>query len=100
MKINFLKLWVRKLTGKPVATTTPDCEFETRRIHWIYETGILLLATESKAPRIHSDFLFRDLAIAACIVLASGGVNRAAKSIPFAFCVPIFGRPTLFFMII
>ena len=96
----FLCYWVRKLTGKPASLTIADCEFDARRIHGIYETGISFLATESNARRIHSDFVFRDLAIAACIALASGGVNRAAKSFPLAFCVPIFGRPTFLFIII
>jgi hypothetical protein len=97
---NIVPVWVRKLTGKPGGHTSPDCEFKARRIHRIYETGLSFWAAESKAPRIHSDFLFRDLAIAACIVLASGGVNRAVRKTTLAFCVPTFGLPTLFFIII
>src|ERR1700722_16340552 len=64
----FIQFWVRKLIGKPVADTTPDCEFDARRIHKpVYENGVPFLATESNALRIHSDFLCGDLAIAACI---------------------------------
>jgi hypothetical protein len=32
--------------------------------------------------------------------LASIGLNRAAKKIPLAFCMPIFGLPAVFFIII
>jgi hypothetical protein len=59
--IDIFHQWVRKLTDKPVADTTPDCEFEARRIHeefTVYETGLLALVAESKALRIHSDLLF------------------------------------------
>jgi hypothetical protein len=95
-------LRVRKLTGKPVGSTPPDCEFDARRIHWNllgYETGLLALDAESKTVRIHSEVVFRDMAIAACICFASGGVNLAANNLPLAFCVPIFGLPTFFFII-
>jgi hypothetical protein len=36
--INYIMVngnWVRKLIGKPLADTTPDCEFDARRIHLI-----------------------------------------------------------------
>jgi hypothetical protein len=80
LKCIFNLVWVRKLTGKPVATTPPDCEFDARRIQKesvFYETGLLALAAESKALRIHSDLLFGDLAIAARNVLCSSGETRA-----------------------
>jgi len=70
---------VRKLTGKPVGATPPDCEFEARRIHGIgrvYATNFSR-AAESKAFRTHWDLLPRDLAIAARIVLLSSGETRA-----------------------
>ena len=88
------KPWVRKLTGKPGGHTSPDCEFEARRIHdFVYET--VLLATSSKAVRIHSDRLLRDLAIAARIVLASSGrtltCNKMARFSDFGTLgLPIF----------
>ena len=51
--------WVRKLTGKPGGNTSPDCEFDTRRIHrLIYEVHISFLATWSNALRIQSDSQF------------------------------------------
>jgi hypothetical protein len=98
----FVALRVRKLTGKPGVVTPPDCEFEARRIHTFsdYEIVAYYLDADSKTVRIHSDLLLRDLAIAACICLASGGVNLAANKAPLAFCVPIFGLPTPFFLII
>src|SRR5215469_9838519 len=96
---NVYQCWVRKLNGKPAANTTPDCEFEARRIHLGYEIRVSFWAADSKALRIHSDLLLRDLAIAACIFSASGGVNLAANNSPLAFCMPIFGLPTFFFAI-
>jgi len=81
------QLCVRKLIGKPVAATTPDCEFDARRIHvqWTcYESGLSALAASSKTFRIHSDLLFRDLAIAACNFFASGGVNLTVIETPLA----------------
>ena len=99
----FIQFRVRKLIGKPVDFTTPDCGFEARRIHHRkanYETDLSLWATESNALRIQSDLLCGDLAIAACINFASGGVNRAENTSPLAFLAPIFGRPNFFFIII
>ena len=88
--------WVRKLTGKPGGATPPDCEFEARRIHsFRYETVSLLLAASSKAIRIHSDRLPRDLAIAACISLLSSGESLAWMRIPRSFDFGTFGLPIL-----
>jgi hypothetical protein len=59
MDANFKNIRVCQLTDKPVDFTTPDCGFETRRIHYrtiVYETDLSLLASESKALRIQSDF--------------------------------------------
>jgi hypothetical protein len=43
--------------------------------------------------------LCRASRIAALSCLASMGVNRAAKKIPLAFCVPSLGLPAVFFII-
>ena len=40
---------VRKLTGKAVADTTPDCEFKTRTIHSGCETSLSFLGVASNA---------------------------------------------------
>ena len=51
--------WVRKLIGKPVNFTTPDCGFETRRIHHDtnnYENDLSLWVTESNALRVQVVF--------------------------------------------
>ena len=93
------KYRVRKLTGKPGGHTSPDCEFDARRIHGLYEDCISVLAAKSKDSLSHSDFLCGDLAIAACNALASPGENRTAKTMPLAFCMPTFGLPTRFFII-
>ena len=86
--------WVRKLIGKPVADTTPDCEFDARRIHKpVYENCVPFLATESNALRIHSDFLCGDLAIAARISLSSSGESLACMRIPRNSAFGTFGLP-------
>jgi IS1 family transposase len=103
VRATFIQYWVRKLIGKPVADTTPDCEFDARRIHQKaidYEACVSFRATESNALRIQSDLLCGDLAIAACISFASNGVKRAENTSPLAFLTPTLGRPSFFFIII
>jgi len=91
----FLRFGVRKLTGKPVDVTPPDCEFEARRIHnQIYENDFSR-AAESKAFRTHSDLLPRDLAIAACISLLSSGESLALTMMPRRLALGTFGLPIL-----
>src|SRR5437870_2092564 len=89
---------VRKLTGKPGGPTPSDCEFETRRIHAGYETDMLPLATASKAVRIQSDLLLRDLEIAACNSLFSSGDKRALTIMPRSLDLGTFGLPILGFI--
>jgi IS1 family transposase len=89
--------WVRKLIGKPVALTIADCEFETRRIQIDYAASSK--TAESRVFRIHSDFFCPEPRIAPLRCFASTGVNRAANTSPLAFCMPIFGLPTLFFIV-
>jgi len=56
MRAIFQSLWVRKLTGKPVALTIADCESDARRIQLPnYATGLSLCAVESKVFRTRSD---------------------------------------------
>jgi IS1 family transposase len=94
--------WVRKLTGKPAFLTIADSESEAPRIHNLidYVDCLPVPAAESKTCRIHSELDCPAFSIASLIVVASGGVNRAAKSSPLAFCVPIFGLPMRFFFIL
>ena len=66
----------------------------------IYEAGLSLAAAESNAFRSQPDLSNFAPRIASLICFASGGVKRTANTSPLAFCVPIFGRPTLFFIII
>ena len=91
---HIIRGWVRKLTGKPVDITPPDCEFDARRIHTeqAYETNFSR-AAKSKAFRIHSDLLPRDLAIAARISLASSGDSLACIKISRSFAFGTFGLP-------
>ena len=97
-----LPFWVRQLSGKPVAFTPPDSEFDTPRIHIErdgYATDLLPPAAASRVCRIHSELERPACRIACLICAASGGVTLAAKRTPFAFCVPSFGLPAFFFII-
>jgi IS1 family transposase len=95
----FQSLRVRKLTGKPAFLTIADWESETPRIHLTdYEVVLPLVAAESNAFRSQSELDWPEPRIAALICFASPGVNLAAKSIPLAFFMPIFGLPILFFI--
>jgi hypothetical protein len=85
--------WVRKLMGKPAFFTIADCESEARRIHICYEIRVSFRAVDSKALRIHSDFLCGDLAIAACISLSSSGESLACISMPLNLALGTFGLP-------
>jgi hypothetical protein len=99
--ISFHRIWVRKLIGKPVAATTPDCEFDARRIHNgnnVYEICLSFLAAESNAMRIQSDLLCGDLAIAACISLFSSGESLALTIIPRSLAFATFGLPIFGFI--
>jgi hypothetical protein len=64
-----------------------------------YAAFLFAVATESSALRIQSGLRWPAWRIASLICFASGGVNRAARMIPLAFCVPTFGLPTLLFII-
>lgn len=100
MCANFQLAWVRKLTGKPALLTIADSESKTPRIHLTDYEGVLPpFAAKSKACRTQPDLDWPEARIAPLISFASPGVNRAAKSLPLAFCVPTFGLPTLFFII-
>lgn len=85
---------VRKLIGKPVATTPPDCEFDARRIQiGRYEICLSFLAVNSKALRIHSDLLCGDLAIAACITRFSSWETLACIKMPLYLALGTVGLP-------
>ena len=93
--------WVRKLIGKPVDFTPPDCEFDARRIHMginVYEIYLSFLAAESNALRIQSDLLCGDLAIEACISLFSSGESLACIRIPRSLAFGTFGLPIFAFI--
>jgi len=96
----FQLLWVRKLTGKPVGSTPPDCEFEARRIHKTgqHYAADFSRAAESKAFRTHADLLPRDLAIAARISLCSSGDSRALTIMPRNLAFGTFGLPIFGFI--
>jgi len=93
-------LRVRKLTGKPAFLTIADSESETPRIHLTdYEPVLSPYIAESNAFRIQSDLDWPEARIAPAIALTSPGEKRAERTIPLAFCVPIFGLPACFFII-
>jgi IS1 family transposase len=86
--------WVRKLRGKPAFFTSADRESEPRRIHLIcYEIRVSFRASDSKAWRIHSDFLCGDVAIAACISLSSSGDSLACIRMPLNLAFGTLGLP-------
>ena len=94
---------MRQLIGKPVDFTTPDCEFDARRIHHgatDYENGLSFWAAESNALRIQSDLLCGDLAIAACISVFSSGESRALTMILRNLVLATFGLPIFGLVII
>ncbi len=100
MRAKYQLFWVRKLIGKLGVPYNRRLGVRGSPHPLDYETGLSLPAAESNAFRIQSDLLCPFCCIAALSCLASGGVNRAAKSSPLAFCLPIFGRPAFFFIII
>jgi hypothetical protein len=92
---------VRKLTGKPAFLTIADSESETPRIHYLtdYEDVLSPSIAESNAFRIHLDRACPLSFAAASICLASDWLNRAEMNTALATSMPIFGLPTLFFII-
>ena len=72
MRATFIQCWVRKLTGKPVDITPPDCGFETRRIHHEtsrYEAGLSFWAKEINALRIQVVGNFELLSMSYAVVI-------------------------------
>jgi IS1 family transposase len=80
---------------------TPDSEFDTPRIHFGEHdyAALFSAATESSALLTQSDLVSLAERAAWSICFASGGVNRTVTETPLAFCVPIFGLPACFFII-
>jgi IS1 family transposase len=90
---------VRRLIGKPSVPYNRRLPVRGWPHPLIYEAGLSLSATDSNAFRIHPVLPCPNARIAALITLASTGLNRAAKSSPFA-SFPSFGRPAFLFIII
>jgi hypothetical protein len=99
MRAILKSVWVRRLIGKPGVPYNRRLRVRGSPHPHDYETGLSLPAADSNAFRIQSDLLCRASRIAALSCLASMGVNRAAKKIPLAFCVPSLGLPAVFFII-
>ena len=95
----FKSFWVRKLIGKLGVPYNRRLRVRGSPHPLFYDADLSLPAAESNAFRIQSDLLCRASRIAALSCLASMGVNRAAKKIPLAFCVPSLGLPAVFFII-
>jgi hypothetical protein len=92
--------WVRKLIGKLGVPYNRRLGVRGSSHPLNYDFELSLAAVESNAFRNHSDLSSLDSRIATLICLASDGVTRTANNSPLAFCMPIFGRPTRFFIII
>src|ERR1019366_1074273 len=100
MRAIFQSYWVRKLIGKLGVPYNRRLRVRGSPHPNDYDAGLSLAAAESNAFRNHADLSNFAPRIAALICFASGGVTRTANTSPLAFCVPIFGRPSLLFIII
>jgi hypothetical protein len=98
----FPSVWVRKLTGQTRVPYNRGLRVQSSPHPYLkgdYATDLLPPAAERRTCRNQSDLRCRDWRIASPSCFASGGVKRTATITPFAFCVPIFGLPTRFFII-
>jgi len=100
MRAILKSVWVRKLIGKLGVLYNRRLRVRGSPHPLYYEAGLSLPAADSNAFRIHCDLSSFASCIAVLICFASGGVTRTANTSPLAFCVPILGRPTRFFIII
>ena len=95
-----LNRWVRRLIGKPGVPYNRKLPVRNWPHPLIYDYGLSIAAANSKAFRNQSGLSVLERRIAALISFASGGVTRTENTSPLAFCVPTFGLPILFFIII
>jgi len=100
MCATFKSVWVRKLIGKLGVPYNRRLRVRGSPHPLFYDADLSLPAADSNAFRIQPDLLCFERRIAALRAFASGGANRAENTSSLAFCVPIFGRPTRFFIII
>jgi hypothetical protein len=100
MRANFKTVWVRKLIGKLGVPYNRRLRVRGSPHPLFYDADLSLPAADSNAFRIHVDLLSLACRIAPLSCFASMGLNRAAKKIPLAFWMPIFGLPAVFFIII
>jgi IS1 family transposase len=100
MRAIFKSVWVRKLIGKLGVPYNRRLGVRGSSHPLNYDADLSLNAAVSNAFRNHCDLSSLASRIAILICFASGGVTRTANTSPLAFCVPIFGLPTLFFIII
>src|ERR1022692_540938 len=85
--------WARKLTGKPVAFTLPDCEFESRRVHSIYVIRIPFETIYCKLFLAHTVAPKPEAFIAASIGFFSSAVKRTDSAGARCLCFAIDGLP-------
>ena len=100
MRAIFQLFWVRKLIGKLGVPYNRRLRVRGSPHPNDYDACLSIPAAESNAFRIQPDLLCFERCIATLRAFASGGANRVENTSPLAFCVPIFGRPTRFFIII
>jgi IS1 family transposase len=93
-------VWVRKLIGKLGVPYNRRLRVRGSPHPLYYVADLSLPAADSNAFRNQSGLPAPDWRIAALICFASGGVTRTENTSPLAFCVPTFGLPILFFIII
>jgi IS1 family transposase len=100
MRAIFKSVWVRKLIGKLGVPYNRRLRVRGSPHPLNYDADLSLPAADSNAFRNQSGLPASDWRIAALICFASGGVTRTENTSPLAFCVPTFGLPILFFIII
>ena len=92
--------WVRRLIGKPSVPYNRRLPVRGWSHPLDYDDGLSIAATKSNAFRNQSGLSVPARRIAALISFASGGVTLTVNTSPLAFCVPTFGRPAFFLIII
>jgi IS1 family transposase len=97
MRVN-LNSWVRRLIGKPSVPYNRRLPVRGWSHPLIYDDGLSIAATKSKAFRNQSGLSALERRIAALISFASEGATLTENTSPLTFFVPIFGRPILFFI--
>ena len=100
MRAIFKSVWVRKLIGKLGVPYNRTLGVRGSPHPLIYDADLSLPAADSNAFRNQSGLPWPEPRIAPLIVFASTGVTLTANNSPLAFCFPITGLPSFFFIVV